>query len=78
VARLAACSLGTHGALVSIPSAHHVNWAWWSTPVFSAPGRGPQQDQEFKVTLGYIARPRSWLHETLSQNQTELGRWLSG
>jgi hypothetical protein len=31
-------------------------WLWWHTPVFP-PGRGRQEDHEFKASLGYIAAP---------------------
>ena len=31
---------------------------WWSTPVVLALGRWRQENQEFKVILGYIANSR--------------------
>lgn len=33
-------------------------WAWWCVPVISALGRREQEDQKFKITLGYVANSR--------------------
>lgn len=47
------------------------HWCWWHTAVSPAPGVGRQENEEFKVILGYTARQQvqgqSGLHETLSK-----------
>jgi hypothetical protein len=32
------------------------SWVWWCMPIIPALGRRKQEDQEFKSSLGYIAR----------------------